>query len=231
VRLQELGPLEAALGVVFRQKDLLHLALAHSSFIHENPGVLAESNERLEFLGDAALGSAIARELYDRYPDWPEGELTLARSALVRGETLAAAADGLGLGEHLYMGRGEEAGGGRKRPANLAAAFEAVVGALLLDQGYEAARDFVLRVLSDELSDLGVSGAPGNPKSLLQEAVQARGQPSPSYEIVEVAGVEHARRFTAEVTVDGRVLGRGTGARKAQAESAAAAEALKALGE
>lgn len=231
MHLRELGPLEDALGVVFRQKDLLNLALAHSSFIHENPDVLPLSNERLEFLGDAVLGTATAGELYERYPDWPEGELTLARSALVRGETLAVAAEGLGLGEQLYMGRGEEAGGGRKRAANLAAAFEAVVGALFLDQGYEVARDFVLRVLSDELSDLALSGVPGNAKSVLQEALQARGQPAPSYEIVEVAGQEHARQFTAEVTVDGEVAGRGTGARKAQAESAAAAEALKALGE
>jgi ribonuclease-3 len=127
------------------------------------------------------------------------------------------------------MGRGEDAGGGRKRPTNLAAALEAIVGAAYLDQGYEVARRVVLGFLSDELSDLGERSAPKDPKSALQEAVQGKGIPAPSYRIIDVVGQEHARRFTAEVIVEGRVAGRGTGVRKSQAEQSAATEALKAL--
>ena len=230
-QLRESDPLEAALGVSFQREDLLRLALAHSSYLNENPGTFPQSNERLEFLGDAIIGAVVAHELYQLYPEWSEGELTLARSALVSGETLAGVAEGLKLGRYLYVGKGEEAGGGRERPTNLAAALEALVGALFLDQGYDATRGFVLRLFSAELSTLGRRSVVRNPKSALQEAVQGRGRSTPSYEIVEVSGEEHAPLFTVEVTVDGRVLGRGTGARKSQAEQAAAADALKDLGD
>ena len=219
--------LEEKTGVSFRDKGLLDLALVHSSYLNERPGAFPESNERLEFLGDACLGFAVAEELYRRHPDWPEGDLTGARSALVRGETLADVAARLDLGRFMYMGRGEEAGGGRDRPTNLAAAFEALVGALFLDQGYEAARDFVLKVLAESLATLGERVVHKDPKSALQEVVQARGQDPPVYRIVEVSGLEHARQFTAEVAVAGRVMGRGTGARKSEAEQRAAGEALR----
>ena len=230
-RLRQHESLEATLGVTFAEKDLLRLALAHSSYLNEEPGVFPQSNERLEFLGDAVLGVVVAHELYHRHPEWPEGELTEARSALVRWETLAGAAKSLRLGPHLYMGKGEEAGGGRERPSNLAAALEALVGALFLDQGYEAARDFVLRVFLRELSTVGRHPVAKSPKSALQEIVQGRGMPPPSYRIVDAVGSEQARRFTAEVTVDGRVVGLGTGTRKSQAEQEAAAEALKTMDE
>ena len=127
-RVKRLGPVETALGVSFHDKELLRLALVHSSYLNENPTAFSEPNERLEFLGDALIGAVVAEELYRRNPEWSEGRLTEARSALVRGETLARLAESLGLGDHLYMGRGEEAGGGRDRPTNLAAALEAVVG-------------------------------------------------------------------------------------------------------
>ena len=223
--------LEEVLGVSFRQPELLRLALTHSSYINEHPGTSSESNERLEFLGDAVLGAVIAQELYRLHPAWPEGELTQARSDLVQGDSLAGLAKGLGLGGHLYMGRGEDAGGGRDRPTNLAAAFEALVAALFLDQGYEAARGFILRVFANELSAEVRQTAAKNPKSTLQEAVQGMGHPAPSYEIVEAIGEDHAPRFTAEVTVAGRIMGQGTGSRKSQAEQAAAAAALAALGD
>lgn len=228
---REVETLEVALGVSFRQPDLLRLALTHSSYVNEHPGTLSESNERLEFLGDAVLGAVIAQELYRLHPAWPEGELTQARSDLVQGDSLARLAKGLGLGGHLYMGRGEDAGGGRERPTNLAAAFEALVAALFVDQGYEAARVLILRVFAHELSAENQRAAAKNPKSALQEAVQGMGQPAPSYEIVEVKGEGHAPRFTAEVTVAGRMVGRGTGSRKSQAEQAAAVAALAALGD
>ena len=219
------------MGVSFRDSDLLHLALAHSSYLNEHPGAVPESNERLEFLGDALIGAIVADELYRRYPLWPEGGLTQARSALVRGDALARVAEGLDLGRRLYMGKGEDAAGGRERPSNLAAALESVVGALFLDQGYDATRDLVLRLFSRELSALGERTVPQNPKSTLQETVQARGMAPPSYRIVEAEGSDHSPWFTAEVSVDGKVVGRGTGARKSQAEQAAAAEALEAMGD
>ncbi len=226
----QLEELEAKLGVTFRQRGLLELALVHSSYINEFPGIVPESNERLEFLGDALLGLVMAHELYQRYPGRSEGELTSLRSALVQDEALARAARSLDLGRHLVMGRGEEASGGRERPSNLSGAFEALVGALLLDQGYEPARAFVLRALGREIAEVGQRGALQNPKSALQEALQGRKQPPPSYRIVEVSGKDHARTFTAEVLVSGQVMGRGTGRRKIDAEQEAAREALKALG-
>ena len=217
---------EEALGVRFRDSGLLRLALVHSSFLNENPDGALESNERLEYLGDAVLGMAVAEELYAANPGWPEGMLTQARAGLVQEATLAEAARGIGLGEMLRMGRGEEAGGGRERPTNLSAGLEAVVGAVFLDQGYEAAREVVLQVLGDRVSSLDEAAVSANPKSALQEAVQAEGLASPTYRIVHEEGADHDRLFVAEVTVGGEVAGRGEGKRKSMAEQAAAAEAL-----
>ena len=129
------GTLEEALGVRFRDGGLRRLALVHSSYLNENPGEHPESNERLEFLGDAVLGMVVAEELYGANPSWPEGRLTQARAALVQEATLAEAARSIGLGKMLRMGRGEEAGGGRERASNLSAGLEAVIGAVFLDQG------------------------------------------------------------------------------------------------
>ena len=222
--------LERALGVTFRDKRLLQTALVHSSFVNENPGAHAHSNERLEFLGDAVIGSVVARELYEMHPGWSEGQLTQARTAIVRGDTLAALARRLGLGDHLRFGKGEEEGGGRRRGSNLAGALEAVAGAIFLDQGYDAVRLFVVAHLAGELASSGSRGLSKSAKSTLQEAVQAQGLAPPVYEIVHVSGKDHARRFTAEVLVDGKPVGRGDGTRKAHAEQAAAAEALSAMG-
>ena len=221
------GELEEALGVRFRDAGLLRLALVHSSYLNENPGQSAESNERLEYLGDAVLGMAVAEELYAANPGWPEGRLTQARAALVQEGTLAEAARDIGLGEMLRMGRGEEAGGGRERPSNLSAGLEAVIGAVFLDQGYDVAGGVVLRVLGDQLDSLDEPEMATNPKSALQEAVQSEGLLSPTYRIVHEEGADHDRLFVAEVTVGGEVMGRGEGKRKSLAEQAAAMEALK----
>ena len=224
------GELEEALGVRFRDAGLLRLALVHSSYLNENPGEYAESNERLEFLGDAVLGMVVAEELYGVNPGWSEGRLTQARAALVQEGTLAEAARDIGLGAMLLMGRGEEAGGGRERASNLSAGLEAVIGAVFLDQGYEVTRAVVLRVLGERLSSLGEPEMSANPKSALQEAVQAEGLPSPTYRIVHEEGADHDRLFVAEVTVGDEVAGRGEGKRKSLAEQAAAVEALRGRG-
>ena len=227
--MSDLQSIEDELGVSFKNKELLKLAFVHSSYINENPGVLPESNERLEYLGDAILGLAVAHELYRRYPTKQEGDLTNLRSALVRGDTLAEVAQSLNLGEYLVMGVGEDAGGGRERRSNLAAVFEALVGAVLEDRCYEAAEAFVLKVLARQLDSVEELGRAKNAKSALQELLQGRGMSPPTYQVVDMTGKDHTRTFTSEVLIDGKVMGRGTGRRKALSEQEAAAEALRAL--
>lgn len=224
-----MGSIEQSLGISFEDKKLLRLALAHSSFSNENPDWLPQSNERLEFLGDAVIGSVVAQELYTRHPNWSEGELTQARAALISGDSLAMIAGQLHLGDHIYVGKGEEASGGRRNDSNLADALEAVVGALFLDQGYAAAHTFIVAQLGDELESSRCPELTKSPKATLQEAVQARGFPPPTYEIVLVTGEEHAREFTAEAFVSGAAMGRGTGSSKSRAEEIAASEALKSM--
>ena len=225
----QLDSFEDALGVSFNDKDLLRTALVHSSYLNENPGESSDSNERLEFLGDALIGLVMAEELYRRHPDRPEGELTSMRSALVRGDTLASVGSSLDLGRFLVMGKGEERNGGRDRASTLAAAFEALVGALFLDQGYESARHFVLKALAEEISRVDHEPVQTNSKSLLQELLQGQGLDPPAYRITHITGDDHARSFTAEAVSEGKVVGHGTGSRKALAEQQAAADALKAL--
>jgi len=220
---------EARLGVKFADPALLALALIHSSYPNENPGAGADCNERLEFLGDAFVNLVVARRLYEEARGASEGELTARRSAVVRWETLAGAASRLGLGELLVMGRGEEAGGGRERASNLAGAFEAVVGAVLLDGGYSKARAFVLRCLRDEIESALSSEPPKDPKSRLQELLQSTGREPPRYDTVSTEDAGGASSFAAQVSAGGRVLGEGAGRRKVDAERAAAASALERL--
>ena len=185
-RMRDLDGLERRLGVAFRNKDLLRLALVHSSFPNENPGVFAESNERLEFLGDAVIGLAIAEHLFVATPDGPRGSSRRPGRRLVSGETLAGVARGMDLGSHLYMGSGADQGGTRERRSTLAAGLEAVVGALFMDQGYAPARDFVTGTVLREMGRSAVEGAPRNAKSALQETAQSQGKATPSYRTVAV---------------------------------------------
>ena len=228
-RARHLGELESRLGVTFQNKELLRLALVHSSYFYEFPGAFAESNQRLEFLGDAVIGVAVAEQLFRRNPGWSEGELTHVRSTLVSGDTLAEVARGLDLGNELYMGKGADGVGTRDRGSCLAAAFEAVVGALFLDQGYGPARDLVTWLIPVGGSQAAEEAVPQNAKSALQELLQGRGKTAPSYVTAKSGGTEHEPVFTAAVEVRGRVLGRGTGGSKADAEREAAAQALEAL--
>ncbi len=211
-------------------QGLLRLALVHSSYLNENPGEFEESNERLEFLGDAVIGLAAAEELFRRRPRGAEGELTELRAGLVKRATLARAARALGLGERLLMGRGEAENGGRERESNLADALEAVAGAVFHDCGYAAARDFALDALADEIDLALTAGFEANPKSLLQELAQRLDGSLPVYSLVSESGEDHARIFKVEVTVSGKPAGRGSGRRKSEAEQEAARQALEALG-
>lgn len=220
---------QARLGLIFNDPAWLEEALTHPSYRNEHPDLPLPDNERLEFLGDAFLGQVVAQELFGRLPQASEGQLTQLRAALVRREALARAATSLGLGAHLRLGRGEERGGGRRRPANLAAAFEALVGAVLLDQGAEAASRFVLTALSDELTKV-LKGEPWlDVKSRLQQLIQAQGQPPPRYRLLSAKGPDHDRRFTMAVVVGERTLAVGGGKSKQEAEKAAAAAALREL--
>ena len=229
--LADLNELQKNLGVTFNEPSRLEQALIHSSYSNENPDFALSSNERLEFLGDAVLGFVVAEKLYEDYPDYPEGKMTKLRAALVRRETLARIARGICLGNHLSLGKGEEMSGGRNKPANLAAALEAVIAAVYFDQGMAGVRDFILRMIEPELSLVEETNIIADYKSELQELIQSRRQQAPTYHVVNAIGPDHGKIFTVEVRLNGSVLGRGTGKSKKAAETAAARSALEDLPE
>jgi ribonuclease-3 len=226
----DIADLQQTLGVVFKEPALLRQALVHSSYINENPADVPGHNERLEFLGDAVLGLIVAEELYTAFPVLSEGELTRLRANLVRRDTLARVARSIGLGDFLYLGKGEEAGGGRGKSTNLAGALEAVIAAVYLDGGLKAARDMVARLFAAEWPKLSGPEAVIDYKSKLQELVQSRFQRTPEYRLVSETGPHHDRTFTVEVSVNDAVQGRGSGKSKKLAETEAARAALERLG-
>lgn len=218
----------------FKNQDLLITALTHRSALNEKEqsGTTAsESNERLEFLGDAVLELASTIFLYHERPTDAEGMLTTYRSALVRTETLAELAKELGLDQRMYLSKGEEAGGGRDNPGLLADLLEAVIGALYLDQGFRVVQDFLGQVLFPKFSEILASKAYRDQKSLLQEAVQARSLPTPAYRVIKEEGPDHNKTFTVEVLINQEVWGVGQGNSKQRAQQAAASMALKKIAE
>jgi ribonuclease-3 len=223
---EALTALERRLGVTFRNRAMLAQSLVHRSYLNEARRPPEDSNERLEFLGDAVIGFVVARELYRRFPLASEGQLTELRAHLVRWETLATVANRLGLGGYLVLGRGEEQTGGRERPMNLARAFEAVVGAVMQDSTLRNAERFVLRELRPELNGLLPTTNVADIKSRLQEWAQATLGATPIYHTVGVEGPDHARSYRVQVEIAGRVLGEGAGRNKRTAERAAATQAL-----
>ncbi len=225
----DLAALQQTLGVSFNDLSLLEQALVHSSYINERPGFAPTSNERLEFLGDAILGFIVAEELYQRFPQFSEGEMTKLRSSLVCRDALSRIARAISLGNYLYLGRGEEVSGGRHKPANLVGALEAVIAAIFLDQGSTTTRDFVLRSLNKELDRVLSQGVEADYKSQLQELIQSRQQQTPTYNVIEAVGPDHDRTFTVEVRLGDTVLGRGSGKSKKVAEAEAARSALDQL--
>ena len=220
---------EERLGVQFRRPQLLQQAFVHRSLLNETGRPAGDSNERLEFLGDAVLGFVVARHLYRRFPEASEGQLTALRAQLVKGETLAVVAQRLGLSDLLELGRGEERTGGRERPINLARAYEAVIGAVAEDGGLNAAEAFIRRTLAPELRTVAPGESNADPKSRLQVLCQARNGQTPAYRVASIEGPEHARVFHAEVLLGDQVLGDGLGSNKRTAERLAAEAALKAL--
>jgi ribonuclease III len=219
------------LGIAFDNIDLLRTALTHRSALHDwstaAPGLAApQSNERLEFLGDAYLGVIVAEYLYNHDVEAPEGVLTSRRVALVRAERLVSWAREINLGDYLFLGQGERVTEG-VRDRMLAGAFEALIAAITLDQGLDAARTFLNRFLDRDARILPVDEELANPKGRLQEIIQDRYRIGPVYRTIKIEGPDHSRTFTAEVLLHGHSLGTGQGGSKRDAEQAAAQVALE----
>jgi len=220
--------LSKLIGIPFDNGDLLQQSLYHRSYLNE-AGHDVESNERMEFLGDAVLGIIVSDKLYRDYPALSEGHLSQLRALLVRWDALAQAAERINLGDYLVLGRGEELSGGRKRPSNLAGAFEALIGAAYLDGGITKARRLVLKLLKPDFEEIAARGVTADSKSELQHISQTRWHEIPQYRLVSSEGPDHAKLFTVEVAVGDQVLGEGQGRNKKQAELNAARQALETL--
>lgn len=217
------------LGVQFNDISLLESALTHRSFVHEHYESLLQPNERLEFLGDSVLNFLTAQHLYHAFPNHSEGQLTAMRASLVRAATLARFAREFEIGKYLKLGKGEEHSGGRERNSLLADAFEAVLAAIYLDQGVEAANGFLLPLLQAEGDRLVTEGLQLDDKSRLQERVQSERNQTPRYRTVSAEGPDHSRTFTIEVYAGDEKLGIGVGNSKQLAAQAAARAALEHL--
>ncbi|HYK98878.1 MAG TPA: ribonuclease III [Candidatus Acidoferrales bacterium] len=212
-------------GHRFSDAEVIETALTHSSYLHEHPGTGARDFERLEFLGDAVVDLVVGEELYRRFPEATEGQLTSLRASLVSSTPLAAIARQLGLPQRARLGRGEEESGGRSRIGLAASLYESLIGAVYVDAGFERAKRMVLDTMGaalDAIADAPMKSA----KSLLQEWAQSEKLPLPTYRVLEATGPEHRRDFVVEVEVDGRAA-RGSGASKRDAQEAAAAELLR----
>lgn len=224
-----LGAVQDKLGYRFRDPGRLRHAVTHPSYRQDHPGE-GETNQRLEFLGDAVLQLVLTERLFALYPAEREGVLSKRRSALSRGDYLVSLARQIGLDAALRLGSSEESTGGRAKASVLEDAFEAVVAAVYLDGGYEAARDCLLRIYGDVAARLETAEPSDNPKGRLQELIQPRhGNRALAYEVARIDGAEHARCFEVEVFLLGAVIGRGRGSSKKQAEEEAARAALKEL--
>jgi ribonuclease-3 len=225
----ELAEFQSINGLRFSDPSLLQQALTHRSYVNEHDDASLSDNERLEFLGDAVLDFISGEMLFQRFPQMPEGDLTRLRAALVRTESLALLAQKCRLGEALRMGKGEEKGGGRERPNNLCGGFEAVMGALYLDQGFDAVRVFVIPQLLERLEQVVAESLDRDARSILQEISQAQYNLTPAYRLVESSGPEHEKLFTFEALIGSQIVGRGAGRSKQAASQAAAQNALERL--
>jgi ribonuclease-3 len=226
----EFEPLQRAIGYRFRDRGLLEHALTHTSRAHEDVSGGVVDNESLEFLGDAVLGFIVADLLFREFPEFDEGGKSKIKASLVSTTTLARQAEGLNLGGHLLLGRGEEKTGGRRKQALLADGYEALIAAIYLDGGIEPARAFIAREFGGLLAAARRHGAGGQDfKSSLQELLQARELPLPEYRLVSTAGPDHQKQFQVEVIVKGEALAQAVGPSKKDAEQEAAREALDKL--
>jgi len=223
-----LDTLQKKIGFSFSSKTLLKTAFVHRSYLNEHKKYKGPSNERLEFLGDAALSIVVSTFLYEKLPNATEGKLTTSRASLVRTETLAKIATSLSLGKHLVLSKGEEDTGGRENPSILANTFEALVGAIYLDRGIAKVGEFLKKTVLSDWKSLIESAVPDN-KSRLQEFVQRKYHVSPIYKLISSWGPDHARQFEIGVFIGEKKMGRGTGNNKQSAAQNAAKDALTRL--
>lgn len=223
-----LTALESKLGFEFENKDILHEALTHRSYLNENPGWELDHNERLEFLGDAVLELVVTDHLYHHYR-LPEGELTNLRAAIVRGEMLARIAEELGLDAHMLMSHGERKDTGKARQYILANAVESVIGALYLDQGYQATKVLIDRLIIAKLPEVVAQGLHIDSKSRFQELAQEKFRITPRYDVLRESGLDHAKEFVVGAFLRDRKLGEGAGSSKQEAQQNAAKAALAEL--
>ena len=221
-----MNPLEGRMGYKFRNGLLLAEALTHPSISLERKDYPFD-NQRLEFLGDAVIQVVVTEHLFQIFPDFSEGQMTKLRTRIVSRTALRERAAALGLGSFLMMGRGEESSGGRERASNIADAFEAVVGAIYLDGGFEASRIFLLRQMEEVFAALAGQPEEINPKGILQEKLQSIAPNAPEYELLSQTGPEHSKRFLCRVMWNGQELGRGEGLSKKEAQVAAAESAIE----
>lgn len=219
--------LSKKIGIEFKNLTLLEEALTHRSYINENREDVKIHNERSEFLGDAVLELIVSEYLYAEFPDRPEGELTSFRAATVRTESLAETSRALGIGEYLKMSQGEDATGGRDKDYLLANAFEAILGAIYLDQGYESSKKFVVEFLLPKIANIVEFRLDIDSKTKFQEVAQSIFKETPTYKLVKAQGPDHEKIFTMAVMVGSKNFGEGDGASKQRAEEAAATVALE----
>ncbi len=217
------------LGLLVGDPDLIEQALVHTSWLHEHPDAAAGHNERLEFLGDAVVNLAISEALFAAHPTDDEGMLSARRAAIVSTVGLARIANRIDLGNALFLGEGDAQRGGRRRPSILASAFEALAGALYLDLGYDATRDWLIALAGPEIAIDTPASTLKSPKSRLQEFTQRRTGARPEYVVVDASGPDHEKEFQVEVRVEGRPLGVGSGSSRRIAETAAAQRAIATL--
>ena len=222
---------EQKLGLKFKNKELLKRSLTHRSYLNENEKKNLKSNERLEFLGDAVLELVVSEHLFKTYPKRPEGELTSFRAAVVRTDNLAKISRKLGLGEFLLMSKGEQATGGREKEYLLANTFEAVIGALYLDQGYQAVSDFLFEHLIPQISTIVKYRLDVDAKTKLQEKTQSIFKRTPTYKVIKEEGPDHNKLFTVVVKIHNKIYGQGKGITKQKAEEEAASQALRKIEE
>lgn len=223
-----LSGLEKKIGIVFKNKEFLKEALTHRSYLNENPD-WGRHNERLEFLGDSVLELITSEFLFKTYPDQPEGQLTVLRAALINYQTLAKVAREIDLESHLLLSRGETKDLGKARETILADALEALLAAIYLDQGYEAAQNFVGRFLWPYLEEIVAKKLFRDPKSVLQEVVQEKFKLTPTYKVLEESGLDHQKIFQVGVYFGENLIAQGSGSSKQEAEISAANQALSSL--
>ena len=221
-----LSELEAGLGYTFRDKSILENALTHSSYANEHHMGRLNSNERLEFLGDAVLELTTSEYLFENYPEMPEGDATKTRASIVCEQSLAFCAKSIPLGDYILLGKGEEQSGGRLRASITSDAFEALIGAIHLDGGFTSAKEFITKFV---LNDLEHKKLFFDSKTILQERVQAHHGEPLHYELVGEEGPDHNKNFTVEARVNGKIMGQGSGHTKKAAEQAAAYQAIRTI--